>query len=52
LTAFNGDASWTLPMPARFAIHQGGTIFQDVRSALRPTTATVGEFGKTEHEAV
>lgn len=23
---FNGDASWTLPMPARFIIGRGGTI--------------------------
>ncbi|WP_042698992.1 peroxiredoxin-like family protein [Azospirillum sp. B506] len=26
LPAFNGDASWTLPMPARFVIGQDGTI--------------------------
>lgn len=26
LPAFNGDASWTLPMPARFVIAQDGTI--------------------------
>jgi peroxiredoxin len=26
LEAFNGDASWSLPMPARFVIDQGGVI--------------------------
>ena len=26
LEKFNGDASWTLPMPARFIIDQDGTI--------------------------
>ncbi|PWC78985.1 peroxiredoxin-like family protein [Azospirillum sp. TSH64] len=26
LSAFNGDPSWTLPMPARFVIEQDGTI--------------------------
>jgi peroxiredoxin len=26
LPAFNGDASWTLPMPARYVIAQDGTI--------------------------
>ena len=26
LPAFNGDASWTLPMPGRFVIAQDGTI--------------------------
>ena len=26
LPAFNGDASWTLPMPGRFVIAQGGTV--------------------------
>jgi peroxiredoxin len=26
LAVVNGDASWTLPMPARFVIDQGGTI--------------------------
>lgn len=26
LTAFNGDSSWTLPMPARYVIGQDGTI--------------------------
>lgn len=26
LTAFNGDPSWTLPMPARYVIGQDGTI--------------------------
>jgi peroxiredoxin len=26
LTAFNGDESWTLPMPARYVIGQDGTI--------------------------
>lgn len=26
LAHFNGDDSWTLPMPARFIIRQGGTI--------------------------
>jgi peroxiredoxin len=26
LAAYNGDASWTLPMPGRFVIDQGGII--------------------------
>jgi len=26
LPAFNGDQSWTLPMPARYVIGQDGTI--------------------------
>jgi len=26
LPAFNGDQSWTLPMPARYVIAQDGTI--------------------------
>ena len=26
LPAFNGDASWTLPMPSRFVIGQDGVI--------------------------
>ena len=26
LAKFNGDASWTLPMPARFVIDRGGVI--------------------------
>jgi peroxiredoxin len=26
LESFNGDASWTLPMPARFVIDQGGIV--------------------------
>ena len=26
LTAFNGEDSWTLPMPARYVIGQGGVI--------------------------
>ena len=26
ITKYNGDASWTLPMPARFVIDRGGII--------------------------
>lgn len=26
ISAYNGDASWTLPMPARFVIDTGGVI--------------------------
>jgi len=26
ITKYNGDASWTLPMPARFVIDRGGVV--------------------------
>lgn len=54
LPAFNGDPSWTLPMPARFVIGQDGTILyaevnpdytrrpepEDMLPALRGTSRT------------
>jgi peroxiredoxin len=37
IAAYNGDASWTLPMPARFIVDQGG-IIRDAQSDPDYTT--------------
>jgi len=50
LERFNGDDSWTLPMPGRFILDQQGTILSaDVNPdyTIRPEPADIIEILKT-----
>ncbi len=47
LPAFNGDPSWTLPMPARFVIGQDGTIlYAEVNPGLHQAPRAGGHAAR------